>query len=88
MLVADAEISAYRARVRDEHGAPEAAARADVYARLRARLEAEGGVPKLAVCQKVGSAGGGYEATFSTRHGPHRVKIAPEQGRLRVIAVD
>lgn len=85
----DAEISAYRTRLRGEEVGPEAAARANAYARLRAKVEAEGGVHRLAVCEKVTpSKADTYDARFSTRTGSHRLSIAPERGQLRIVAVE
>lgn len=89
LRTADAEVSAYRARVRGDNVGPETAARADVYARLRAKFEAEGGVPRLAVCQKVTAAKSeSYSATFATRTATHGMTMALENGQLRIVAVD
>lgn len=85
----DAEISAYRMSIRGEERGPEGAARADVYARLRVKLEAEGGVPKLALCEELASSKpGAFHATFGTRTATHRVTLASERGALRIVAID
>lgn len=85
----DAEISAYRTSVRGDELGPEDAARADVYARLRAKLEAEGGVPKLTRCAELASPKPDtFHASFATRTAPHHLTIASELGKLRVIAID
>jgi S1-C subfamily serine protease len=87
---ADAEVSAYRARIRGAQEGPPAAARAETYARLRAKLEAEGGVPILATCTDVsaGSRPDTFTAKFPTRTASHALTLAPEDGRLRITAVD
>jgi S1-C subfamily serine protease len=87
---ANAEVSAYLARVRGAQEGPQAVARAEAYARLRAKLEAEGGVPILATCTEVaaGSRPDTFTAKFSTRTASHALTLAPEDGQLRIASIE
>jgi S1-C subfamily serine protease len=86
----DAEVSAYLARIRGAQEGPQAVARAEAYARLRAKLEAEGGVPILATCTEVAAGGrpDTFTAKFSTRRASHVLTLAPEDGRLRITSIE
>ncbi len=76
---------AYRDAVTPRGEGPIWDARLGAYARLRARLEDEGGVAPLTACSDVHALRArSFEATFRTRGGSHALRIDDEEGTLRV----
>ncbi|NOU34159.1 MAG: trypsin-like peptidase domain-containing protein [Polyangiaceae bacterium] len=83
----DARTAAYRDAVTAKGEGPIWAARHVSYARLRVRLEDEGGVAPLTACtnaRRIGTAGASFEATFRSRGASHTLRIEDEEGTLRV----
>ncbi len=79
---------AYRDAVAPRGEGPLWDARLGAYARLRVRLEDEGGVAPLTACSDVHAVGGSsFEATFRTRGGSHRLRMDDEAGTLRITAI-
>jgi S1-C subfamily serine protease len=89
----DALTVAYRDAVTFKAEGPLWNARLDAYARLRVRLEEEGGVRPLTECTGVRAidsvpSNGKFEASFATRSGKHTLRIEEEEdGVLRVVLV-
>uniref|UniRef100_UPI002FC9F17D hypothetical protein n=1 Tax=Halalkalibacter lacteus TaxID=3090663 RepID=UPI002FC9F17D len=75
----DARLNAYRERVQGAAESPVADYRARAYARLRAAVEDQGGVPRLSRCEDVKpSAHGAYTGTFHTRTSTMTARFAEE----------
>ncbi|NOU30531.1 MAG: trypsin-like peptidase domain-containing protein, partial [Polyangiaceae bacterium] len=89
--VLDLRTVAYRDAVAPKDEGPIWTARLTAYARLRTRLEDEGGVPTLPQCaglRALGKDGGApFGATFRTRSADHTLQIRDEDGVLRVAEV-
>jgi len=85
----DTAVTAARDAVTPRFDEPSWEARLTAFARLRVRLDAEGGVPKLATCapQRAAKAGG-FEMTFVSGTTTHKVQLADEGGVLRVLRVE
>jgi S1-C subfamily serine protease len=84
------EVTAARDAVTHHGDGPNWDARLTAFARLRVRLDAEGGVPKLTQCSAPRPLGkpGAFELTFSTPNGAHKLELANEGGVLRVVRVN
>jgi S1-C subfamily serine protease len=86
----DRSVTAVRAAVRTEGAGPDWQARLTAFARLRARIDAEGGVPKLSVCSEPTKRAdkGSFELTFASATETHKLQLANEGGVLRLVWVD
>jgi S1-C subfamily serine protease len=84
-------IVVYRDAVAPKGGGPIWDARVSAYARMRVRLEDDGGVAPLTGCTAVrelrADPSASFEGTFRTRSGQHTVRIDDEDGVLRVAAM-
>jgi S1-C subfamily serine protease len=86
----DTQVTAARDAVNPKGSGANWEARLTAFARLRVRLDAEGGVPKLAMCgapRKLAKAGA-FETTFVSGSTTHKVQLADEGGVLRVLRVE
>ncbi len=88
--MADRSVTAARAAVSGEGDGPDWQARLTAFARLRARVDTEGGVPKLAVCSEPTKLAqkGSFELTFPSATATHKLQLANEGGVLRLVWVD
>ena len=81
----------YRDAVAPRGDGPIWDARLGAFARIRVRLEDDGGVPPFTGCTAVretrAEPAASFEGTFRTRSGPHTVRIDDEEGVLRVVEV-
>ncbi len=81
----DARTAAFRDAVEPKGAGPIWAARLGAYARLRVRLEDEGGVAPLTACSGVRLLRArSFEATFRSRGGAHTLRMDDEEGTLRI----
>lgn len=77
---------AYRDAVTPKGDGPLWEARLGAYARLRVRVEDEGGVAPLTPCTDVRALGAAsFEASFRARGGSHVLRMADEEGTLRLV---